>query len=202
MMPCRRRRFRPSTGRCDPSRTLTSIRTGREQHFPELPVTIFVPTFLGVADKAQNLDFIAMMSKEVPTATFILSPARRTNRAGIIKKPPPAPTNPVSIPTPIRLQRVDQYVLWCCFSFTPIIVELTRSTISPDPIEIDVATIKPANKRRRPVPFVRLKLTMPNSTGIARHYPSSSGITATPSKEHRIVDAVFRSTPAKGFLGR
>ena len=42
-------------------------------------------------------DLIAMIIKEVATAFFIGNLAKRT-KAGIIKKPPPAPTNPVNIP--------------------------------------------------------------------------------------------------------
>ncbi len=42
--------------------------------------------------------FSAIIKREVPIAFFIGSFAKRT-RAGIIKKPPPAPTIPVSTPT-------------------------------------------------------------------------------------------------------
>ena len=45
-----------------------------------------------------NKDLIAIINKEVATAFFIGSFANKT-RAGIIKKPPPAPTIPVKIPT-------------------------------------------------------------------------------------------------------
>ena len=38
------------------------------------------------------------MSNDVPTACFIGKPAKKT-KAGIIKKPPPAPKNPVTNPT-------------------------------------------------------------------------------------------------------
>ena len=41
-------------------------------------------------NKKPNKDFIAMMTNEVPTATFISTFAKMTN-AGIIKNPPPAP---------------------------------------------------------------------------------------------------------------
>jgi len=43
-------------------------------------------------------DFAAMITKDVPTASFIGN-LLRTTKAGIIKKPPPAPTNPVKTPT-------------------------------------------------------------------------------------------------------
>ena len=43
-------------------------------------------------------DFAAIITKDVPTASFIGNLDKRTN-AGIIKNPPPAPTNPVTIPT-------------------------------------------------------------------------------------------------------
>lgn len=39
-----------------------------------------------------------MIKSEVPTASFMGNLASTTN-AGIIKKPPPAPTKPVSAPT-------------------------------------------------------------------------------------------------------
>ena len=42
-------------------------------------------------------EFIAMMKSEVPTAFFIGNLANKSND-GIIKKPPPAPTNPIIIP--------------------------------------------------------------------------------------------------------
>lgn len=45
-------------------------------------------------------DFAAMITKEVPTASFIGSFDNSTN-AGMIKKPPPAPTKPVNTPTTI-----------------------------------------------------------------------------------------------------
>ena len=43
-------------------------------------------------------DFIAIIIREVPTATFISTFANKTN-AGMIKKPPPAPIKPVTAPT-------------------------------------------------------------------------------------------------------
>ena len=43
-------------------------------------------------------DLAAMINNEVPTACFIGSLLNITS-AGIIKNPPPAPTNPVNIPT-------------------------------------------------------------------------------------------------------
>jgi hypothetical protein len=42
-------------------------------------------------------EFMAMMKSEVPTAFFMGNFANKTND-GIIKKPPPAPTNPMMIP--------------------------------------------------------------------------------------------------------
>ena len=44
------------------------------------------------------LEFIKIINNEVPTACFIGKLAKNNN-AGIIKKPPPAPKNPVTIPT-------------------------------------------------------------------------------------------------------
>ena len=44
------------------------------------------------------IDLRAIIIKEVPIAIFISNPANKTN-AGIIKKPPPAPTKPVTTPT-------------------------------------------------------------------------------------------------------
>ena len=43
-------------------------------------------------------DFAAIITNDVPTASFIGNLDKRT-KAGIIKNPPPAPTNPVTIPT-------------------------------------------------------------------------------------------------------
>ena len=43
-------------------------------------------------------DFTAIIISEVPTASFIGSLDKITN-AGIIINPPPAPTNPVSVPS-------------------------------------------------------------------------------------------------------
>ncbi|MNT48049.1 hypothetical protein D3C72_1848090 [compost metagenome] len=47
---------------------------------------------------------MVMINNEVPTACFMGSLAKKS-RAGIIKNPPPAPRNPVTIPTkkPIKL---------------------------------------------------------------------------------------------------
>jgi hypothetical protein len=42
-------------------------------------------------------EFIAIINSDVPTAFFIGSLANNTND-GIIKKPPPAPTNPIITP--------------------------------------------------------------------------------------------------------
>tara|TARA_B110000971_G_scaffold100951_1_gene103849 strand:- start:245 stop:418 length:174 start_codon:yes stop_codon:yes gene_type:complete len=46
------------------------------------------------------MDFIVIITRDVPIAIFISSPANKT-KAGIIKNPPPAPTNPVIAPTTI-----------------------------------------------------------------------------------------------------
>ena len=43
-------------------------------------------------------DFTEIIINDVPTAFFIDKPPNKT-KAGIIKKPPPAPTNPVNTPT-------------------------------------------------------------------------------------------------------
>ena len=45
------------------------------------------------------LEFNTIITNEVPIAFFIGSFAKMTN-AGIIKNPPPAPTNPAKNPTP------------------------------------------------------------------------------------------------------
>ena len=43
------------------------------------------------------IELIKIISREVPTASFICNPAKKIS-AGIIKKPPPAPKNPVTKP--------------------------------------------------------------------------------------------------------
>ena len=48
--------------------------------------------------KKPDNDFKAIITNEVPTATFISVFANMTN-AGMIKKPPPAPIKPVKAPT-------------------------------------------------------------------------------------------------------
>ena len=48
--------------------------------------------------KKPSIEFIAMMINEVATALFIGNPISITN-AGTIKNPPPAPINPVIMPT-------------------------------------------------------------------------------------------------------
>ena len=53
-------------------------------------------------------DFKKIIIKEVPIAFFIDSPPNKTN-IGIIKKPPPAPTNPVT--NPIELYNNVTYTL-------------------------------------------------------------------------------------------
>lgn len=45
-----------------------------------------------------KMELIAMMNKEVATASFIEIPSRSI-KAGTMRKPPPAPINPVIIPT-------------------------------------------------------------------------------------------------------
>lgn len=56
-------------------------------------------------------DFAAMITSDVPTASFMGIPARIT-RAGIIRKPPPAPTSPVKIPTRAPSRIVKSIVLY------------------------------------------------------------------------------------------
>ena len=43
-------------------------------------------------------EFSAIINNEVPTASFMGNPTKRTS-VGISKKPPPAPNTPVAIPT-------------------------------------------------------------------------------------------------------
>ena len=43
-------------------------------------------------------EFIEMMTNEVPI-DFLIGNFKKLIKAGIIKNPPPAPTNPVNIPT-------------------------------------------------------------------------------------------------------
>src|SRR5690625_1690868 len=48
--------------------------------------------------------FITIVSSEVPMARCIDNPAN-TTRAGTIRNPPPAPTNPVTAPTPAPMSK-------------------------------------------------------------------------------------------------
>ena len=60
-----------------------------------------IQSIFNVVDKSPvkpMSDFMAIIIKEVPTAFFIGNPASKT-KAGMIKNPPPAPTNPVKAPT-------------------------------------------------------------------------------------------------------
>ena len=81
--------------------------------FFEIPVPIKIPTTdnaLNVNRKVQScftifmvlrnpkVEFIAIIKSEVATARFIFKPSNMT-KAGTIKNPPPAPINPVIIPT-------------------------------------------------------------------------------------------------------
>ena len=43
------------------------------------------------------IEFIDMITNDVPTARFMVNPAQSTN-AGTYKKPPPAPIKPVIMP--------------------------------------------------------------------------------------------------------
>ena len=45
-----------------------------------------------------NIDWIAMIKRELPTALFISRPLTKT-KVGTIRKPPPAPTKPATAPT-------------------------------------------------------------------------------------------------------
>ena len=57
-----------------------------------------IATWLLISPVNPINDFAAIINSEVPTACFMGSLLNSTS-AGIIKKPPPAPTSPVSIPT-------------------------------------------------------------------------------------------------------
>ena len=65
--------------------------------------------------KNPNNDLKAIITNEVPTATFISTLAKIT-RAGIIKNPPPAPTKPVIAPTttPSNITKIIFFIktLW------------------------------------------------------------------------------------------
>ncbi len=45
------------------------------------------------------VELIEIINSDVPTVDFISNFAKKKTRAGIIRKPPPAPTNPVMTPT-------------------------------------------------------------------------------------------------------
>ena len=55
---------------------------------------------LGTSPRKPINDFTAIIKSDVPTAFFIGNLANST-KAGMIKKPPPAPTIPVKTPTMI-----------------------------------------------------------------------------------------------------
>ena len=65
--------------------------------------------------KKPMMEFMDIISKEVPTALFIGSRPIK-NKIGIIKNPPPAPTNPVIIPTtkPDRIKTKRLFVSSHC----------------------------------------------------------------------------------------
>jgi len=50
--------------------------------------------------------FIVIMRRDMPTAFFIGS-FKKSTQCGMIKKPPPAPTSPVSVPTriPVKIKK-------------------------------------------------------------------------------------------------
>ena len=57
-----------------------------------------ISMFIASPRKKPIKDLMAIIIKDVPTATFISTFAKMTN-AGIIKNPPPAPIKPVMLPT-------------------------------------------------------------------------------------------------------
>lgn len=68
-----------------------------------------------------KIDLIAMTNKDVPTASFILIFVS-SNKAGIIRNPPPAPTKPVTSPTTIPSKAIktklfSRSLLFLKFSF-------------------------------------------------------------------------------------
>lgn len=87
-------------------------------------------------------ELMAMMNRDVPDAVFIGSRVNNT-RAGIIRKPPPAPTSPVRKPMsdPSRIVNGIRMLLgWFTTSFLPRIMEIDARIIK-------IANT-PSNKRR------------------------------------------------------
>lgn len=82
-----------------------------------------------------NVDFAAMMDKDVPTATFISNLATKT-KAGIIKNPPPAPTNPVRTPTirpsNITIDFIFLQILTVAFSVLPLNIKTPDNIMSKE----------------------------------------------------------------------
>lgn len=66
-----------------------SVRDTRNYQFTEI---------LGISTANPIRDFDAMITKDVPMACLMGKLLKRTS-AGMIKNPPPAPTNTVKIPT-------------------------------------------------------------------------------------------------------
>lgn len=91
-----------------------------------------------------------MMTKEVPMATFIGIFKKLTN-AGIIIKPPPAPTNPVKIPT-TEPSPAAKNVLFFCED-----VVLISNTLFFRIILYEAAIIKPAKIKSKKIFFVITK---------------------------------------------
>ena len=81
-----------------------------------------------------KIDLIAMINKDVPTASFILIFVS-SNKAGIIRKPPPAPTKPVTSPTTIPSKAIktklfSRSLLFLKFSFHEYNIEKAAISIT------------------------------------------------------------------------
>ena len=84
--------------------------------------SMFTP--LITSPKNPNNELNAIINKEVPMASFIVRPVKKIS-AGIIKKPPPAPKNPVTIPTkdPINATFIILVLLSSTISCLDFIIE-------------------------------------------------------------------------------
>ncbi len=97
---------------------------------------------LRTSPKKPVSELIAIIKSDVPAAVFMGRPVNNTS-AGIIKKPPPAPTNPVRNPMSMpstMINNVWYFFLRGCMSRLPLIIGMEASTIR--------MANRPSNKNR------------------------------------------------------
>ena len=97
-----------------------------------------------------KLDLIAIINRDVPTASFMLIFVSN-NRAGIIRKPPPAPTKPVISPTTIPSKAIKHVIIFRHYSC--LLLLLLKFSLHENNIDRAAISITTAKKMNIKVSF-------------------------------------------------